>query len=164
MKKFVLFCLLFWGCSSPNSHVWGILITQEHYTYIFDSPNSMIVDSVVNNPANDELYVLEIAECKKDWFFVNVYHPLSDSISHTGWIQYPNVGIYMRDFGYVKIYDLPSYDSSVKLELEHAEWGPYVVTGINGDWMQIELNYHGLKICGWLSPEHQSSNPYTTDC
>lgn len=165
MKKLTFFVsLLVVGCSFPDKHIYGVLITQEHYTHIYNSPNGVIMDSIVNKPTNDELYVMEIFECKNDWFFVDACLPLSDSISYRGWIRYPDVGIYMKDFHNVKIYDHPSYDSSVKLELENAEWGPYVVIGVKGMWVQIELDHRGLKVVGWLPPENQSSNPYTTEC
>ena len=160
-----LYCLLFTiCCNSSHKPVSSVLITSDRYTKIFDRPNGAIVDSIVNSPAIDELYVMEIIECKNEWFFIEAHLPTSDSTSHIGWIRYPNVGIYMKDFHNVKLYDHPSYDSSVKLELENAEWGPYVVIGIKGTWVQIELDYRGLKVAGWLSPENQSSNPYTTEC
>ncbi|MBP3482823.1 MAG: hypothetical protein J6K28_05480 [Alistipes sp.] len=160
-----LYCLLFTiCCSSSHKPVNCVLLTSDCYTKIFDRPNGAIVDSIVNSPAIDELYVMDIVKCKNEWFFVEVYLPISDSISHIGWIRYPNVGIYMKDLHNVKLYDRPSYESSVKLEIENAEWGPYVVTGFYGEWLQIELNYFGVKVHGWLPPNNQSSNPYTTGC
>ncbi len=161
-----ILCLLAACTHSAHKPVVGVLNPQTHHTKIFDKPDGAIIDSIANNMDKDEFYWMDILESKNGWFLVDacLCLPHADSVSHKGWVRYPNVGIYMRDLREVKIYDSPSYDSSVKLKLHYAEWGPYAVIDIEGEWLCIELDYEGETTTGWLSPHNQDCNPYTIEC
>ena len=73
------------------------------------------------------------------------------------------VCVYSRAYqGSLKLYNAPCESSGINSVVEGYDLGMYIVVGCSGDWLKVK-RIKGDKIyTGWLSPEMQCDNPYST--
>lgn len=166
MKR-MIFCttmLLFIYSSLCSMNNRSVLVTKQNYTSVFDAPNGCIIDSIRNELDLDRIYSVTIEEINDKWIKIKAYDPLAENIIyHAGWVLKGDVGVYLKDFNNVKIYEQPNIHAKIKKYYTNPEWGPYVIFDLKDEWLLIEYNDDGTSQRGWIPPEYQASNPYTTE-
>ena len=148
-----------------------MMFTRHKKVYLYNKPNGMRIDTLINDMVNENYLVLSLRGFDGDYAFVEASYAL-DSLDlfpkkeHIGWIEKKYLMTYLNcsDYEcckYVYLYKQPTEKSEKVDSVEHPWWGvPYFVHGCKNGWLLIENN--GRK--GWVSPEEQCCNPYTTCC
>lgn len=89
---------------------------------------------------------------------------LYNQLNADGWLFLGDyVCVYSRAYqGFLKLYNAPCESSGINSVVEGYDSGMYIVVGCSGDWLKVK-RIKGDKIyTGWLSPEMQCDNPYST--
>ncbi len=166
MKKLIyVACMLIplIGCKNSQDDEEGncLLIPQQQMVALYDDSGNP-VDSIINDTVNEEYPILSIEEIDDNRALINASYP-NDTIAHKGWIDCKYLGTYTIDAtGYMlKLRREPSEDAEVVDSIQNPTWGIfYNVIDCKGSWLKIKG--HGKN--GWLMPQDQCDNPYTTCC
>ncbi|MPM49013.1 hypothetical protein SDC9_95741 [bioreactor metagenome] len=95
--------------------------------------------------------------------YVSASKILHDTIPKIGWIETKYLGIYATDWTNVKLYSHPNINSKVKSIIIRPEWYPFNILKCKGNWLYVSyLDGDGVIKEGWLPPDNQCSNPYST--
>ena len=129
---------------------------------VFDKMNRVI--KVVKNDIENENYVMfELLQKNDSMFYVIAYWSLDNEMITKGWIYKNNhLGIYSATYNsdfilYEKPYNLKSvivtdeYNSRI-----------YEVIDFDGRWLKIRTEIKNKIYSGWIPPEMQCSNVYST--
>ena len=97
-------------------------------------------------------------------FYVLAYSSLNNTLITKGWIYKNNhLGIYSstynRDF---ILYKRPHNKREIIAIDEVYNPNMYVVIDFDGKWLKIKTKVKGHKYAGWISPDEQCSNVYST--
>lgn len=131
--------------------------------YIFDKSHH-IIRTVNNDLENENIVMFKLLEKNDSMFFVVAYWALDEKKIAEGWIYKSNhLGIfsaaYARDF---VLYEEP-YDRN-KIVVIDNEYNPemYEVIDFKGRWLKIKARIENKFYEGWIPPEMQCSNVYST--
>jgi hypothetical protein len=96
-------------------------------------------------------------------FYVSVYYGIGGFIAK-GWIKKDkNIGIYSRAYDQpLKLYSAPDKDSKVNCIINEYNPEMYIVIDCIGEWLKVKTILHGKEYIGWLSPDMQCCDVYTT--
>lgn len=146
-----------------NCSCSAILIPKHIEIPLYSSMKGNIVENkLINDTITEEYYVLSIIETKKYRSKVKAITPF-DTIPKTGWIQTEYLGIYPSSFSQINLYRRPRLKANVKSIIIKPEYYPLNILKCKGDWLYVTYVDIDKKIKeGWLSPEDQCANPYST--
>ncbi|MGI6291429.1 MAG: hypothetical protein ACOXZH_03235 [Bacteroidales bacterium] len=132
---------------------------------VFDiPPYGKKVKELKNNMEEGNIVMFDLLQKNDSMYYVLAYSGLTNEILATGWIHKKNK-LSICFLAYDR--DLVIYrnvnDRSDKI-LSDKE---YLVTDVEvidyeGEWLKIKFKYKGIFHVGWLPPEMQCANPYTT--
>ena len=137
-----------------------LLQGRQRWEYIYDIPNGIVVDSLMNDTINDDYVFLNIYEFKGSFVLVNASH-LESNKEHFGWIRQEALGIYLSQDtdSIVNLYLEPCFESVVCDSIVNPIWGEmYKVADAKDGWLYI-INDRGKK--GWVPSANQCCNPYS---
>lgn len=121
-----------------------------------------IKNRIINDTIKEEYYILNIFKIVKQYALVSAFTPF-DSTHIKGWIKTQYLGIYPSNFSTINLYFKPNKTSKVKAKIIKPEYYPFNILDCNGKWLYIKYFDVDKKFKeGWLSPEDQCSNPYST--
>jgi hypothetical protein len=138
-------------------------ITYKDTISLFNQQGVEVINRFEHNFENEDFISFEILNSNDSMFYVNAYYAIDGFITK-GWIKKDNhLGIYSRAYNQpLKLYEYPCCDSEVQCIIEEYNPDIYIVTDCENGWLKVETIFHGRKYGGWLSPEMQCCNVYTT--
>ncbi|NMA74606.1 MAG: hypothetical protein GX963_10705 [Bacteroidales bacterium] len=131
---------------------------------IYNRLNTSIVGFVKHDTINDNYVKFKLLEKNSQAFYVDVYYSLDeDSIIATGWINKSiHLGVFSRAYDRPLIlYKEPSEKSAI-ICIEQYNPKMYVVLDFYNRWLKIKTIIDEKLFCGWIPPEMQCANVYST--
>lgn len=128
--------------------------------YLYKSAYSMhVVDSIVNDSIAEVLYCVGINKTKRDRALVSSF--IGGGLTyHSGWMDWENLGIRMT-CGTILIRKKPNRNAAIVDSLYMPDWiDVFSIKKAKNEWLYVDDKNKNIK--GWLAPEYQCSNPYTT--
>jgi hypothetical protein len=131
---------------------------------VYEKPNGKILQKIKNYMFNeDDIIIFKVIEQNDTMFYVTAYYNYEkDSIN--GWIKKnDNIGIYSKAYDQpLKLYVQPDEKSKV-LNVMH-DYCPdmFIVTEIKNKWVRVKIKYNNKIYQGWMPPDMQCANPYST--
>jgi hypothetical protein len=141
-----------------------VLYYNQQKIPLFDEKGKVIY-YIMNDTITEDYYGAIIMKINKNHnlAYVNATATLYDTIPKIGWIEMKNLGIYPNKFSVINLYCKPNTESKIKSKIIKPEFFPFNILNCKGNWLYISYFDVDKKIKkGWLSPEDQSSNPYST--
>ena len=141
-------------------------INYKNKITVYSKPNGKAVKSFVHNFKEEDFLMLKINNDSIGFFHASVSYANKEKINTDGWIKKTTViGTYARNYGKddtLKLYSKPNLMSSVHSYIP--EWVDdfYSITKCHNKWVYVKLKYKGQIKEGWLHPDNQCPNPYTT--
>lgn len=132
---------------------------------LFDQPNGKVIDTLSANIKMENFLVFAIIDTANNWFKVEIGKAIN-SKSKIGWIKKGNyLGTFASNYvdgDTLFLYTKPTFNSTPADTL--TKWNPniYQITGCSGEWVKVRLTTSNKTLEGWLAPDKQCPNPYTT--
>ncbi|MBS1652914.1 MAG: hypothetical protein JSU07_12985 [Bacteroidetes bacterium] len=161
-----LFSICFEICAQEkiNSQCSSILIDPQYKggIKIYDKPGGNQIKIVKHNFTNEDFLFATIYDENDSMFYVTVSYEISGDIAN-GWIKKGDkLGIYTKYYTALALYTEPNKESKVKIIIKKYTNSLFEVASCKNHWLKVLTKIKGKKICGWLAPEFQCANPYTT--
>jgi len=139
-----------------------VLFSKQQLVPILDN-NRRVKCYIMDDTIKENYYVLKIKKINRNYVYVSASAAIFDTIPREGWINIKNLGIYPSNFSTINLYNLPQRNSKIKSQLLKPEYYPFNIQNCYKDWLYIKYIDVDKKLKqGWLSPEDQCSNPYST--
>lgn len=159
-----IFCFLLLGCNdSAKKECTSIKVTAfTHYKSnekldIYNRPEDNNILKAINSD-EEAGYILQITGVENDFFKVS----FEDLDFKNVWVRKGTLGLVTRNYDNknLNLYDKPNLDSSISSVLEKEQ----IVRVLNvcNKWAYVETINEGKTKRGWLQPDMQCGNPYTT--
>lgn len=131
---------------------------------IFDKPCSKAIKYLKHNLKDENYVVFKILDKNDSLFYVQAEYSIDNEFIAKGWIRKDmNIGIYSRAYNIpLKLYSAPDNGSKVKYTFNEYNPEMYVVIDCIGEWLKVKIVVHGKKYIGWMSPDMQCCNVYST--
>ncbi|WDF53988.1 hypothetical protein [Mucilaginibacter sp. KACC 22063] len=170
MRYFLFICSSFIylaSFSQVRKKTCDVLIDPEYKgaIAIYTKPLGTLIQTLKQDFKNEDYLVFTILNQTSDYFYGTLTYSISEKHIN-GWIRKAKyIGTYARNYGKrdkLYLYTNSDFKSSIKNTIP--EWTDqlYYVTDFNNGWVYVKINYKGHIKEGWLSPDMQCSNPYTT--
>lgn len=89
--------IMLFNIACHNSHKCckgsALLIPKHSYIAIYDNPNGIQVDSVINDTINEDYVLIFIKQIKGKYAQIIAQNTISNNIEKNGWIELKNIGI-----------------------------------------------------------------------
>lgn len=139
------------------------------YKHAIDNHNE-IIDSVINN--DSIFYFFKVFNIKNKFvegeLIGSVIHPLYEKYKSQlkttkGWVKKESIVLYFSCYDTLILYKQPKYDSE-KIKIPQPILSPVKVINCQNNWAFIKYENKKLSqiVYGWLAPENQCTNPFTT--
>lgn len=164
MKNKFLIILFLFACNTTfiySQKGYAIFTPQsQNKAYLYKNAVSKHpIDSIVNDSIAEIYYCVSIEKttCKRAFVSTFVGGGLTE---HNGWIEWENLGIRLI-YDTIYIREKPNKHSKILNVIYEADWiDLYPISNAKNEWLYIEDK--NRNIMGWIAPEHQCSNSYTT--
>ena len=170
MKQFLIIAFFLLSSASivyAAGETLDVIINPEYKgaVTLYDKPNGKIVTSVKHDFENEDYLIFSVSNQTPDFFYGTLEYSVSGK-KLKGWVKKDScIGTYARNYEPGKTLKLHS-KASVKSEVSATvtAWTNqfYQVTAFDKGWAYVKVPYKGQVKQGWLSPEMQCANPYTT--
>ena len=167
MKSTIVLCILsvvFSRILSDPTYVGHALLVPIHqdvplYEYLGDSVPSCFI---TNDTICENYPLIAILSITDSMAYVCVDYPLGGP-SKQGFMKTEYLGIRLAVYSdSVKVMSAPSYSSRIAFTINNPQWGNmYRIYDAKEKWLLIQ-NLDNECEKGWLAPEYQCDNPYTT--
>ncbi|WP_266204389.1 hypothetical protein [Pontibacter kalidii] len=170
MKQFLIIVLFLISTVSIAHAVEGNLEVIINPAYkgsitIYDKPNGRIVASVKHDFEEEDYLTFSVSNQTADFFYGTLEYSISGK-KFKGWVKKgKHIGTYARNYEPrkpIKLMSGASVNSKVSTTVPEQPNLFYQVTAFDKKWAYVNVLYKGQVKQGWLSPEMQCSNPYTT--
>jgi len=130
---------------------------------LLESPKGKVLVKLKNNTKREDYILLKIKDEKAGMFYVSASYAITGHIAD-GWIhQGKEISICSRAYDQpLELYASPDPHSKVESVIKKYSPQSMKVVGCSGQWLRVETIIEGKKYSGWLSPDMQCANPYTT--
>lgn len=131
---------------------------------IYDKLNKDILCFIKHDTINENYIIFKILDKSSQSFYVNAYYSLNeDSIIATGWVnKSQHLGIFSRAYDRpLVLYKAPSIDSTIICTEQYTP-KMYVVVDCYRQWLKVRTTVNGELFYGWIPPEMQCANVYST--
>lgn len=123
-----------------------------------------IIRSVKNTPGSEDGIMLQLIEKRDSMFHIIAYRALMDDIIEEGWISPSDSHLSIYSSAYD--HDLILYRSPYNLTdtIVSLPYTPeaFPVIDFEGEWLKISTSHNGTDYSGWIPPEEQCCNIYST--
>jgi hypothetical protein len=129
--------------------------------HIYGQPNGRIIETVKNDSISEDNVMFRLLKKTNDMFYVTAYWALSNEIIGRGWIPINNhLGIFSSTYDSLTIYKKPNKSRILMKDEYNANM--YEVVDFQGRWLKIRIRKKGKVYEGWIPPEEQCNNVYST--
>ena len=131
---------------------------------VYDIPHGKIIKYVQNDIEEEDFVMFDLLQKQDSMYYVIAYSGLTNRMLAKGWISKNNhLDIYFSAYDSDLIVYKNANDRGVKMfsDKEHL-FNDIEVLDFENNWLKIKFNYKGRSYNGWLPPEMQCANPYTT--
>lgn len=131
---------------------------------IFDKPNGKVFKVLKNNIDEDDFVMFGLLKKNGDMFYVVAYSSIDNALITKGWISKNNhLGIYSStyDRSFV-LYKSPNDKREILVTDKEYNPNIYEVVDFEGKWLKIKAQINGKTYEGWIPPDEQCSNVYST--
>ena len=153
-----VFCF---SCCSHNvteRRATCLLVPRHHPVHIFKKAGKNIIDTIINDTIKEDYVLLNIIRTNYRYAKVEVQYTLSEK-REIGWIEKKYLGIYPVSAPIIYLYSSPRRDSNICDSIKDANWGELLnVDKHNKGWLYIKNKLYN----GWMAPNDQCSNPYSS--
>jgi len=149
--------------SKKNVCVCSVILAQKQIKVPVLDNKGDTTCFIMNDTITEDYFGINIIKVKHNRALISAYATLYDTIAKIGWIQIKFLGIYPSKFTPINLYCKPDIRSKVKSTIVKPEYYPFNILDCKGKWLRV--SYYDVdkkKKIGWLSPEDQCSNPYST--
>lgn len=129
---------------------------------LYEKPNGKVVKHARHDVVGEAFLTGVLLQDSAGYFKVSLKHNMM-KVAYMGWVKKAEyIGTMTKDYsGKLKLYTNADAKSKVKVVVKGMN-GIYKVTGCKGKWPYVEIIVDGKLYSGWLNPEDQCNNPYTT--
>lgn len=130
---------------------------------ILAKPNGRVLRSVKHDFRAEDYLVLTIDQEAGDFFHGKVAYAISGR-AYQGWVRKSaRLGLYTRNYGPapLALYRQPAATAG-KIRVPAAATGFYSLRHCAGKWAYVQVAYKKHPYEGWLPPNRQCANHYTT--
>lgn len=134
---------------------------------IFDKPGGKIITTLKNNITEENFVMFDLLQKNDSMFYVIAYYSLDESIITKGWVfKNSHYGIYSRMYN-PEVRPLILFENpndTLHVIVKETKYNPniYEVIDFDGNWLKVKVNINDKVYQGWIPPEMQCSNVYTT--
>ena len=158
---YVIIILGICSCTSSISNISStcLLVPKHQYVMLYSmSGGNTIVDSIINDTIKEDYVGVSMLKIKGRRAQIIAKNAISQIVSK-GWIEKKHLGIYPVSTSLLLLYDSPKKNAHVCDSIENVNWGDFLyVKKHNKRWLYVEYKQHQ----GWMSPEDQCDNPYSS--
>jgi hypothetical protein len=133
---------------------------------VYDKPNGRAIKTFRQKFKKEDYLVLTINRDSSEYFHVDLSNALSQQDGQIGWIKKTKqIGTYARNYGSndtLLLYSKPGLKSKVQSFVPNWTNQLYTITKCHENWAYVVIKYKGQIRQGWLQPDKQCDNPYTT--
>lgn len=129
---------------------------------VFDKKNHLV--KVVKNDIENENYVMfELLQKNDSMFYVIAYWSLDNDMIAKGWIsKNSHLGIYSATYNSDFILYKEPHNRKNIIVADEYNSQIYEVIDFDGRWLKIRTEIENIIYTGWIPPEMQCSNVYST--
>ena len=132
---------------------------------VFDIPHGKITKYVQNDIKEEDFVMFDLLQKQDSMYYVIAYSGSTDDVLAIGWIsQNTKLGVYSAAYGdlHCSLYKTP-FDRK-QIIITESVYNPnmYEVLDFEGKWLKVRVKINNKFYVGWLPPEMQCANPYTT--
>jgi len=129
-----------------------------HQVYQKKSVKSKVIYKLSNDTIKENYYIVIVYKTTNRWAYISAYSPDS-TIDQKGCILKKKLGILTSE--YPVLYKHHNKKSK-KIQIENYKYDYLNILNCKDGWLKVKY-YNGKKIYkGWLPPDNQCANPYTT--
>jgi len=129
-----------------------------HKVYADTFTNSKVVYELNNDTIKENYFIIIIYQINNNWAEISAYSP-NEEIQQKGWIQLFNIGILTSD--YPILFDKPNKNSSF-IMIKNYDYNYLDIIDCKNNWLKVKYLDKVNIYRGWLPPDNQCANPYTT--
>lgn len=158
---FLVLPVIAFGQTSGGQTLLGLDV-KDNISIFSSEKKEKVIARMGHDFSNEDFLLINILDAKGEMYFVNAMHAVAGD-SAKGWIsRKEKLVVYNKKSDtLVKLYKLPSPVTAVN-EVTYLP-GEFTVTGYSKGWLKVVVNTSTSKATGWLAPEDQWNNPYTTN-
>ncbi len=164
MKALILISLIISltlnSCSSQENCTCEVLLKTNglHKVYADNSINSKVLYVLNNDTIKENYFIVIIYQINNKWAKISAYSP-NKEIKRKGWIQLSELGILTSD--YPVLYNKQDKNSSTN-KIKDYNYDYLNIIDCNKNWIKVKYMNKTVDYSGWLPPDNQCANPYTT--
>jgi len=132
---------------------------------VFDAPHGKTIKYVQNNIEEEDFVMFDLLQKQDSMYYIIAYSGLTDQILAKGWIsQNTNLGVYSAAYGdlHCSLYLMPFNRKQIIITEKVYNPNMYKVLDFEGKWLKVRTKINNKFYIGWMPPEMQCANPYTT--
>jgi len=133
---------------------------------VYDEPNGRVIKNFQQDFEKKDYLVLTIDKDSLGYFHVDIYNALTPENGKIGWVKkQKQIGTYVRNYqpnDTLLLCSRPDLKAQVQSVLPDWTNELYVIAKCFRDWAYVRIKYKGQIKEGWLQPDKQCDNPYTT--
>lgn len=132
---------------------------------VFDIPHGNITKYVQNDIEEEDFVMFDLLQKQDSMYYVIAYSGLTNQILAKGWIsQNTNLGVYSAAYGdlHCSLYKMPFNRKQIIITEKVYNTNSYEVLDFDGKWLKVRAKINNKFYVGWMPPEMQCANPYTT--
>jgi hypothetical protein len=133
---------------------------------VYERPHGNMIKGFQHNFRGEGYLILSILKDSSEHFFVDVSTAIESDVGKTGWIKKSIlIGTYARNYSpgeLLHLYSKPTTSSKVRSIVPDWYQELYTIIKCSGEWAYVRIRYKGEVKEGWLQPDLQCANPYTT--
>ncbi|MFY7671339.1 hypothetical protein ACOSP6_09680 [Tenacibaculum sp. MEBiC06402] len=163
----ITFLLTFASCQSQNCNCEGFIDWKsDKIVNVYSDPSGITkVAELQNDMQNEDFLTFTILESNQDYFRVQIKREMSKK-RISGWIKkIKEIAVYDRNYSgaeNLNLYSEPNINSDVKTAIAEHQTDYYTIKDCKGKWIYAYQEKNGKILEGWLEPNMQCPNPYTT--
>ncbi|MDX1752072.1 MAG: hypothetical protein R3259_02725 [Salinimicrobium sediminis] len=144
----------------------GIVNWQsEKIIKVYDQPDGLEIAALRNKTEEENFLFFDILETQPGFFKVEIKYAF-DSDPIVGWIKKEKeIGLYARNYDsdkILKFYSSPDKNSKIRAELNEYVPEFYQILNCQNQWAMVRLVWNEKVYEGWIEPQMQCANSYTT--
>lgn len=133
---------------------------------VYDAPNGKLKKKIQHNPKEEDFIGLSISGSQDGFYQVVASYFIAGEIL-AGWIKEDStIGVYARAYPVgdsLRLMNVPEKSSTARTIKIINNMQFFRIINCNAEgWVKVSIQVGGEKYEGWLSPQDQCDNPYTT--